>query len=292
MKKLLWIGLIAIAFLSISALTFHDQQWIRSETKKAENNANAYTTTALSTFSSSSPFFSTGASFADTIWCFSTDTTDTMLIYWNSDTLWLSINGGVVSIPDLSGFLTDSWEDSLTYLMAKVDTLQTIVDSLGDSLGNIVVGGAGDSIPPGAIMLWSGAANKIPAGWCLCDSTNNADTFAVSWVGDTIAPPNLSNMFVLSYGSKYAVNDTGGLDSLTMTGTTGAGSAHTHTISGLVLDSTVRYPGTGTKIYIPRLSVGTNLPTNANENAHTHTFTGTKQTNMPPYYVLCYIFKL
>lgn len=287
MRKFLWIGLIIIAFLSISALTFHDQQWIRSETKKAENNANTYTNTALTTFSSSSPFFSTGASFADSIWCFSVDTTDTMLIYWKDDTLWISINGGVVSIPDLSGFLANTWEDSLTYLLAKVDTLQTIVDSLGDSLGNIVAGGGGDTIPPGCIMIWGGDTTNIPTGWSICDG----DTFTLQGA-DTIWEPDLRNRFVLSYGTKYAVNDTSGLDSLTMTGTTGAGAAHTHTISGLVLDSTVRYPGTGTKIYIPRLSVGTNLPTNANEDAHTHTFTSNKQTNMPPYYVLCYIFKL
>lgn len=292
-KGMILFALAAVGFLLLAASDVPDfwtRRYIQRESEKAKDSAyalsQAYTTAQLAAFSGSTPFFTTGVQFMDTLYCYSSDSTDTALIFWNDDTLWLSVNGGVIKISALSGFaaaeLVDTLKDSVDFLLAKVDTLQDICDSLGS-----ISGGGGDTIPKGFIGMWSGDTANIPAGWSLCDG----DTFTV-WAGDTIWEPDLRDRFIISCGKSFAVNDTGGVDSLAATGTTDAGSAHTHAIDGLAADSTVRYPGSGTKIYIPRLSVGVNLPTNSNEDAHTHTFTATKQRSLPPYYALYYIFKL
>jgi len=48
----------------------------------------------------------------------------------------------------------------------------------------------------GFIFLWSGPIVDIPAGWQLCDGTNDT--------------PDLRNKFVLGAGDTYAVNEVGG----------------------------------------------------------------------------------
>lgn len=245
---------------------------------------------------------------------------------------------GAQQYTDTLGLRVDTLQDSVDFLLAKVDTLQTIVDSLGDSLGNIS-GGAGvsqedfdtlearvDTLEDSVTMLLAeldtvDCYNEIKYVWIYADQ-DTIDKYCPGWqlCDGTGGTPNLLNRFVLGAGGNYACSDSGGVDSLSYyiasdtvipdsmdigTKTSGAGSAHTHTISGLVLDSTIRYPGAGTKIYIPRLSVGTNLPTNANESSHTHDVVigkhshqtvlpaanTDKKTNMPPYYGLTPIMR-
>lgn len=85
-----------------------------------------------------------------------------------------------------------------------------------------------DFFPSGGIIMWSGSIASIPSGWALCDGTEGT--------------PDLRNRFIVGAGSTYAVNDTGGADSVTLTtaqlpshthgaGTlaTGSAGAHTHT---------------------------------------------------------------
>lgn len=76
----------------------------------------------------------------------------------------------------------------------------------------------------GDIKLWSGALVDIPTGWALCDGTNG-----------TI---DLTDKFVVAAGATYAVGDTGGADSVTLTkaqmpahkhgASTGSGGNHSH----------------------------------------------------------------
>jgi microcystin-dependent protein len=88
-------------------------------------------------------------------------------------------------------------------------------------------------IPSGIILLWSGSTASIPSGWVLCNGSNST--------------PDLRDRFVVGAGSTYAVNATGGANTVTLdatmipahthtvsaTGTTGGQSAnHTHTFSG------------------------------------------------------------
>jgi microcystin-dependent protein len=88
-------------------------------------------------------------------------------------------------------------------------------------------------IPPGIILLWSGSVASIPSGWVLCNGANST--------------PDLRDRFVVGAGSTYAVNATGGANTVTLdatmipshthtisaSGTSGGQSAgHTHTFSG------------------------------------------------------------
>ena len=51
-------------------------------------------------------------------------------------------------------------------------------------------------IPGGGIIMWSGAVNRIPSGWALCNGGNGT--------------PNLQNRFIIGAGDSYNPNDKGG----------------------------------------------------------------------------------
>ena len=52
------------------------------------------------------------------------------------------------------------------------------------------------NLPGGVIVMWSGALDKIPAGWALCDGNNGT--------------PDLSNRFVMGIGAEEYLGTTGG----------------------------------------------------------------------------------
>lgn len=124
----------------------------------------------------------------------------------------------------------------------------------------------GGGVPPGCILIWSGAADNIPDGWALCDGQNGT--------------PDLREKFVLGAGILVAVGTTGGETSHTLT--IDEMPSHAHTISaathelGLdIVDSLyIADDGMQTKNFISK-STGSSSPHN----------------NMPPYYALCYIMK-
>ena len=120
-------------------------------------------------------------------------------------------------------------------------------------------------VPKGAIVIWSGSVDKIPAGWALCDGSEGT--------------PDLRNKFVLGSGDKYSVGQSGGEEEHTLT--VNEMPSHSHEISrtfsgggGGSSGGDINTSGTGnTPFHI--LSTGGNKPHN----------------NMPPYYSLCYIMK-
>jgi microcystin-dependent protein len=89
-------------------------------------------------------------------------------------------------------------------------------------------------IPSGIILLWSGSIASIPTGWVLCNGANST--------------PDLRDRFVVGAGTTYAVNATGGANTVTLDAT--MIPAHTHTVS----------------------ATGTTSTESAN---HSHTFSGT-----------------
>ena len=159
-----------------------------------------------------------------------------------------------------------------------------------------------DIVPSGVICIWSGNQNNIPSGWALCDGNNGT--------------PNLSNKFVLGYGTK-SCGSTGGAETVSLSTanmpshshnasvnvsglSVSEGGAHTHNITGL---GTVGvYSGPNDAIEESRYSSKTLTTTSSGK--HTHTISGSASVsigttgsnmahnNMPPYYVLCYIMKL
>jgi len=85
---------------------------------------------------------------------------------------------------------------------------QTSAQLLADSLGTASTG----TIPIGGIILWSGSTGTIPTGWALCNGSNGT--------------PNLQDRFVVGAGSGYAVDATGGSNTVSIE-TTNLPS-HTH----------------------------------------------------------------
>jgi len=82
-----------------------------------------------------------------------------------------------------------------------------------------------NSVPSGAILIWSGSVANIPTGYVLCNGSNST--------------PDLRNRFVVGAGtgSNYTISDTGGSNTTTLT--TGhlpshshSTPNHTHTING------------------------------------------------------------
>ena len=148
-------------------------------------------------------------------------------------------------------------------------------------------------IPPGAIIMWSGAVDAIPEGWALCDGSNGT--------------PDLRDRFIVGAGGSYNVGDTGGANTVTLTAdqmprhrhgagtlaTTAAGS-HSHEYVGY---SGTRAAGGATDNYY--LYGASNRSTSsAGEHTHTifgwtsYTGDGKAHENRPPYYALCFIMKL
>jgi microcystin-dependent protein len=157
--------------------------------------------------------------------------------------------------------------------------------------------GMSTGIPTGGIILWSGAANAIPAGWLLCNGSNNT--------------PDLRGKFVVGYNdtdNDYDVNDTGGSSSTTLstsqlpahTHDSGSYSAasngdHSHTWQRQDAQNDVNYrPWPASNNDVKQTDVQTST-----DGAHTHSISGTSGStgsgsaidNRPPYYALCYIMK-
>ncbi|MBI5215115.1 MAG: hypothetical protein HY960_05130 [Ignavibacteriae bacterium] len=154
-------------------------------------------------------------------------------------------------------------------------------------------------IPIGGIIMWSGTSASVPSNWAICDGTNGT--------------PDLQNRFVVGVGSSYAVGNTGGSASVTLTtaqlpahnhtGNTSTNGNHTHGsnstdrlgFAARVFNSTVTsLDNTGDEIsqYITtRLQIS-----EAGDHSHSFTtnFTGSDQAheNRPPYYALYYIMKI
>jgi microcystin-dependent protein len=86
------------------------------------------------------------------------------------------------------------------------------------------------AIPTGAILLWSGSVASIPSGFVICDGTNST--------------PDLRDRFIVGAGNTYAVDATGGANTVALaeanlaahthsvSGTTVSDGAHTHNVSG------------------------------------------------------------
>ena len=149
-----------------------------------------------------------------------------------------------------------------------------------------------NSVPIGAIILWSGSTGTIPSGYSLCDGSNGT--------------PNLRDKFIVGAGNTYAVGGIGGsADAVvvahTHTGTTSTVGDHQHistlgdnnqqTQWGSSGTYTVIQPGGGT--YIAGRGANTS-PAGSHNHSFTTNSTGSSGTNanLPPYYALAYIMRV
>ena len=96
-------------------------------------------------------------------------------------------------------------------------TVGTIADGSSASTSTLVATTAGlvqkiaaAPVPKGGIIMWSGTS--VPAGWNLCDGSGDVNGVTV---------PDLRDRFVVSSGTTYTVNDTGGSNTHNHGGNTG-----------------------------------------------------------------------
>ena len=138
-------------------------------------------------------------------------------------------------------------------------------------------------IPSGVIVMWSGDANKIPAGWALCDGNNNT--------------PNLKDRFIVGAGGKYPHKSSGGEETVTLNASQTPLREHSHeywgdqyqkyikkgredgTLDGK-FDSMITFTGMQKMDYTYRY-----VTSNASNNDVA------PHNNIPPYYALCFIMK-
>lgn len=193
-------------------------------------------------------------------------------------------------------------------VLGKLDATSGLYNWPLDTLGQKIV-------PAGTIVIWSGAASAIPAGWVLCDGQNGT--------------PDLRQRFVYGSGGTVAVGSVGGLASVTLTESTLP--AHTHSLSGSIATSgahshTVSDPGhshvitdvpdirsvydglidgsykagSNDRNYVTRNTNSASTGITVSGGDHTHLFNGSVGSVgqgdpvdiLPPYYALCYIMKL
>ena len=100
-----------------------------------------------------------------------------------------SQNGGVQIERGTSSNVEIRWNET-------TDKWQLTND--GSTYADISTLTAGDAVPSGVIVMWSGAENAIPSGWSLCNGTGST--------------PDLRQKFIVGAGSGsgYSVDQTGG----------------------------------------------------------------------------------
>jgi microcystin-dependent protein len=209
---------------------------------------------------------------------------------WNSGTSQVKTNKGVFNamlgtyntIP--ATFFADN---SVTYLGIVVGTDSEMtprqrITSVGYAFE------AGNGVPKGGIMMWSGSINQIPAGWALCDGTNGT--------------PDLRDRFIVGSGTTYPVGSIGG--------NTTKDLSHTHATGDhiLTIDEMPSHDhnlasngdvgsGHGTvRNDLQRQFGGHVTNVRGGSQPHNHGATSisgsASQDIMPPYYALAFIMKL
>jgi microcystin-dependent protein len=175
------------------------------------------------------------------------------------------------------------------------DSSNAVIQTYDNIYGIIgVQSSSGTTIPAGLITMWSGSIGSIPSGWNLCDGSNGT--------------PNLTDRFIVGAGSAYAVNQTGGATSVTLT--TNNLPAHTHTATSVVTDAGHTHAVTPSNNLVVNVSGGggSYLGSGANSasavtvntattgitvaTTNASTGSGTSFSITPYYYALAYIMKL
>lgn len=157
-----------------------------------------------------------------------------------------------------------------------------------------------NSLPSGSIIPWYGNVNSIPDGFRLCNGANGT--------------PDLRNRFIVGAGSTYGLGNTGGADTVKLTGTQIGNhyhrfGRHTGNNNGYFLTSTSSFVdapkesfvragkwngsggggyngwdgGSGTNFSSGQNLVTSNAVATAAQEAH---------ENRPPFYALYYIMKV
>jgi microcystin-dependent protein len=141
--------------------------------------------------------------------------------------------------------------------------------------GNSVMSPRG-VIPIGGIITWSGAVNKIPYGWALCDGN----------VYNARQTPDLRSRFIVGGGGHYSAGDIGG--EATHALTVSEMPSHVHAASVKTVGYALSYNKTA-----ETLTHDGSERNNGNKTVLAGE-AGASQAheNRPPYYALCYIMRV
>ena len=150
--------------------------------------------------------------------------------------------------------------------------------------GTVHVGTSGEfkgygTIPVGGIIMWNGAANKVPDGWKLCDGTEGT--------------PNLKGRFIVGYDpsdSDYnTVGKTGGERAVTLS--KDQMPSHTHEVWGRSSGYTARHNDDAEVITYANKGWGSS--SNYQKiNDSGSAGNGQAHENRPPYYAMCFIMRV
>ena len=150
----------------------------------------------------------------------------------------------------------------------------------GIAAGSVSVGGAisaaGGTIPLGGIITWSGAANKIPYGWALCDGQ----------VSNGRRTPDLRGRFIVGAGVGYPVGGTGGEAKHKLT--VQEMPAHSHVISAKTVGYSLRYNSEAETVTHDGSAENNGRRSISDAMAGE----GQEHENRPPFYALCYIMRV
>lgn len=141
----------------------------------------------------------------------------------------------------------------------KIDFTPISLQRMANDVSQPTVSGG---VPVGAILIWSGTAAQIPDGWALCDGQDGR--------------PDLRDKFVLGGGGTHAVGDTGGSETVGLTGDN-------------LPSISLKFPATA--IPVENGDIGTSVFALNAAPQYGYSGEGAPHSNMPPYYTLCYIIK-
>ena len=227
----------------------------------------------------------------------------------SGDTWGTKLNSDLTTIDGI--FKADGTGTSVGLNVGAGKTLNVAGTVAGAGFAAYVNGLITAALPAGAIVLWSGAAAAVPAGWALCNGQNGT--------------PNLLNRFVVAAGGSYAVGATGGSadaalvahsHTVSASGTTSGAGGHSHSVndpthqhgnviaaSGSTIVDLIDFePPGGSAITYPGATSAASTGVSVNAAGdHTHSVSVSGSTssdgssatnaNLPPYYALAYIMR-
>lgn len=148
------------------------------------------------------------------------------------------------------------------------------------------IGGVNAAIPKGVIVMWSGSAADIPAGWALCDGGENRPDLRGRFILGAGTPSNaeLAGQYTAA-GIALADHNSGGETMHALSIAEMPEHSHSMTMYGADLDASWdddNYFYTTWSKY----SKNKNTPGTSSAGG------GRPHNNMPPFYTLCFIIKL
>ena len=162
----------------------------------------------------------------------------------------------------ISGLISDLVPNART--IAGVDLQDNITKT--ELLTALGINSVGNICPSGMIVMWSGTVASIPTGWRLCNGQNGT--------------PDLRNRFIVGAGDEYAVGNTGGEKTHTLT----VEEMPSHTHKYYDVSGARQSWNTAGSVYTYA------IPSGAEQTQATGG--GQEHENRPPYYALCFIMKI